>query len=165
MNNIFLRKSLFTQSGVAAVEFGLLIVLLLMIVAAVIEFGRAFWYYDALTKATRDGARLVSMADVDAIETVESNAIDMVVAAGNDAKVIPQLTTSNVEVECEVGGTWGNCTDGTAPDQVRVSIVNFSMVIGGGWIPILPPPGTLGSGPVSFGTITLAPHTTMRYMQ
>ena len=50
--------------GVAAVEFALLLFLLLILVAGIVEFGRAFWYYDALAKATRDGARFLSMSRV-----------------------------------------------------------------------------------------------------
>ena len=150
------------QKGVAAVEFGLLIILLLMIVGAIIEFGRVFWYYDALTKATRDGARLMSKADKAIIASVEINAArDLVVAAVNSAKVSPGLTTANVRVEC-LNATYSvtACVDGTAPENVRVTIINFDVVIGG-----LMPLFVATGGLADYDAVTLAPHTTMRYLR
>lgn len=48
------------QRGVVAVEFALLLVPLLVILAGITEFGRAMYYYNTILKATRDGARLMS---------------------------------------------------------------------------------------------------------
>lgn len=150
------------QKGVAAVEFGLLIILLLMIVGAIIEFGRVFWYYDALTKATRDGARLMSKADKAIIASTEVNAAkDLVVAAVNAAKVSPGLTTGNVRVEClNAAYSVTACVDGTAPENVRVTIINFDVVIGG-----LMPLFVATGGLADYDAVTLAPHTTMRYLR
>lgn len=150
------------QKGVAVVEFGLLIILLLMIVGAIIEFGRVFWYYDALTKATRDGARLMSKADKTIIASAEVNAAkDLVVAAVNAAKVSPDLTTGNVRVEClNAAYSVIACVDGTAPENVRVTIINFEVVIGG-----LMPLFVATGGLADYDAVTLAPHTTMRYLR
>lgn len=151
-----------SQKGVAAVEFGLLIILLLMIVGAIIEFGRVFWYYDALSKATRDGARLMSKADKAIIASTEVNAAkDLVVAAVNAAKVSPGLTTGNVRVEC-LNDSYSAiaCVDGTAPENVRVTIINFDVVIGG-----LMPLFVATGGLADYDAVTLAPHTTMRYLR
>lgn len=151
-----------SQKGVAAVEFGLLIILLLMIVGAIIEFGRVFWYYDALSKATRDGARLMSKADKAIIASTEVNAAkDLVVAAVNAAKVSPGLTTGNVRVEC-LNDSYSAiaCVDGTAPENVRVTIINFDVVIGG-----LMPLFVATGGLADYDAATLAPHTTMRYLR
>lgn len=150
------------QKGVAAVEFGLLIILLLMIVGAIIEFGRVFWFYDALTKATRDGARLMSKADKAIIASAEVNAArNLVVTAANAAKVSPSLTIGNVRVEC-LNATYSviGCVDGTAPENVRVSIINFDVVIGG-----LMPLFVATGGLADYDAVTLAPHTTMRYLR
>jgi Flp pilus assembly protein TadG len=150
------------QKGVAVVEFGLLIVLLLMIVGAIIEFGRVFWYYDALTKATRDGARFMSKADKTIIASIEVNAArNLVVAAVNSAKVSPNLTTGNVSVEC-LNATYSAiaCVDGTAPENVRVTIINFDVVIGG-----LMPLFVATGGLADYDAVALAPHTTMRYLR
>ena len=150
------------QKGVAAVEFGLLVILLLMIVGAIIEFGRVFWFYDALTKATRDGARLMSKADKAIIASAEVNAArNLVVTAANAAKVSPSLTIGNVRVEC-LNATYSviDCVDGTAPENVRVSIINFDVVIGG-----LMPLFVATGGLADYDAVTLAPHTTMRYLR
>jgi Flp pilus assembly protein TadG len=142
------------QSGVAAVEFALVIVLLLIIVAGVIEFGRAFWYYDALTKATRDGARLLSEVPAESIGSSVTAAEDLVIDAAN-ASNVPGFDRSHVDVTCD-GAT---CTNDTAPANVRVAITGYEVTIGG-WIPVFLPTG----GATSF-TRELAPATTMRYMK
>lgn len=150
-----------SERGVAAIEFALLIVLLLMIVGAIIEFGRVFWYYDALTKATRDGARLISMADKSGIASASADVQSLVVAAANSAGVSPALANGNVSVEC-LNASYGNqgCVNGVAPVNVRVSITGYNVTIGG-LFPIFLPAG----GVASLALITLAPHTTMRYMR
>jgi Flp pilus assembly protein TadG len=53
-------KKPFPQRGVAAVEFAILLPLLLFIVFGITEFGRAIFYYNTLVKATRDAARYVA---------------------------------------------------------------------------------------------------------
>jgi len=143
------------QSGVAAVEFALVIILLLIIVAGVIEFGRAFWYYDALTKATRDGARFMTEASTANIGGSVTAAEDLVIDAANAANV-PGFDRNNVEVTCDGAA----CTNGAAPEVVQVEITGYQVTIGG-WIPIFLP---TGGGVTSF-TSALAPATTMRYMQ
>lgn len=145
--------------GAAAVEFALVMILLLMIAAGIVEFGRAFWYYDALTKATRDGARVMSVADKSTISsTAVPEAKSLVVAAANNARVSPPLTDANVLVECMNTTVYEDCADGTAPVNVRVSIVDAHVTIGG-WIPLLFPTG----GAATFDT-ELAPFNTQRYM-
>lgn len=47
------------QKGVAAIEFAILLPLLLMIAFGITEFGRALYQYNTLVKATRDAARYV----------------------------------------------------------------------------------------------------------
>jgi Flp pilus assembly protein TadG len=45
------------QSGVAMVEFAVVLPLMLLLILGVAEFGRAFMQYNVLTKSVRDGAR------------------------------------------------------------------------------------------------------------
>jgi Flp pilus assembly protein TadG len=153
LNNIDANFKLARQRGVAAVEFALLLILLLMIVSGVIEFGRTFWYYDALTKATRDGARFLS----DARESTEvalntthiTTAENMVVDAAISARV-SGFDGSHVMVTCDTA-----CD--VAPTYITVSVA-YPITIGG-WIPIFVPTGTTS------WSATLSPHTTMRYMR
>lgn len=48
------------QSGLAAVEFALILPFLAMLMLAVAELGRLLYQYTSLTKATQDGARYVA---------------------------------------------------------------------------------------------------------
>lgn len=139
--------------GAAAVEFAFLIALLLMIVAGIIEFGRAFWYYDALAKATRDGARFLSLARASPSVALDSTLMQqgeqMVVNAANAANV-PDFSDADVAVECTP-----SCT---APTWVTVRIEAYPVTIGG-WIPFFLPTG------ISTWSSALSPYTSMRYMR
>lgn len=142
------------ERGAAAVEFAIVLALMLLIVAGIFEFGRAFQYYDALAKATRDGARYMSAAPKATINSVGVPAAKaLVVAAANAANVVPALTTGEVDVTCTPA-----CTDGAAPPgmYIQVSITGYSITIGG----VMP----FVSGTTSYTGVTLAPHTTMTYM-
>ena len=68
-----IRRS--SQRGAALVELAFVMVLMLLIGAGTVEFGRSFWYADALTKATRDGARLMSTWPV---ASINSGGVDAV---------------------------------------------------------------------------------------
>ena len=141
------------ERGAAIVEFAIVLSLMLLITAGIFEFGRAFQYYDALAKATRDGARYMSAAPKATINSVAvSDAKNLVVNAANAANVAPVLTIAEVVVTC----TPAACADGTAPADVEVSITGYSINIGG----VMP----FVSGTTSYSGVTLAPHTTMRYM-
>jgi Flp pilus assembly protein TadG len=142
------------QAGVAAVEFALVIILLLIIVAGIVEFGRAFWYYNALTKATRDGARFMSEVPTETLGNSVAAAEDLVVDAANAANV-PEFDADHVAVTCDGAA----CANNTTPEQVRVAISGYKVTIGG-WIPFFLPTG----GVTSFEP-ELTPSTTMRYMQ
>lgn len=48
------------QRGVAAVEAALLLVPLVILMLGIAELGRAFYQYNTIAKATRDGARYLS---------------------------------------------------------------------------------------------------------
>ncbi|WP_212744079.1 TadE family protein [Ramlibacter sp. 2FC] len=148
------------QRGAAAVELAFVIFVLLLIVAGTIAFGRAFWYADALTKATRDGARLLSTWPVGTVNSAGVIAArDMVISNANAANVNPALVTGNVVVEC-LNSTFStvSCVDGTAPNNVRVRISGFSLSLDA-WFPFVS-----ASGVIDYGTVGIAPHTTMRYM-
>lgn len=149
------------QHGAAVIEFALILALLISLLAGIFEFGRAFWYYDALTKATRDGARLMSVSAKATIASsgvqAAKNAVAFAVADPAAGAGVPDFTTANVEVTC-LNATFDDdtCADGTAPGGVRVQIIDYTMTIGQ-FIPFL-------IGASSSYSATLAPHTTMRYM-
>ena len=45
------RDARLLQRGAVAVEFAFVTIVILMMTAGIVEFGRAFWYYNALDKA------------------------------------------------------------------------------------------------------------------
>jgi len=55
-----MKRSVYRQRGVAAIEFGLLAVVLVLISFGITEFGRAFYQYNTLLKSTRAAAREMS---------------------------------------------------------------------------------------------------------
>jgi Flp pilus assembly protein TadG len=146
------------QSGGAAVEFALVLVLLISMLAGIFGFGRAFWCYNALSKATRDGARAMSVSAKAGIASQGvASARQLVLDAAASAGV-PDFTGANVSVTClDANLNDSTCSDGAAPGAVRVQIVDYTMSIGQ-YLPFL-------VGAASTYATALAPHTTMRYMQ
>ena len=150
--------SLTSQKGSVTVEMALLLIVMLMIMAGVFEFSRAFWYYNALDKSTRDAARFMSA--VTSIDITNSNntasavatAKSLALLTANGANVSPPLTASNIDIKCDSSA----CT-GTKPSNVTVTITNFSIKIGSLFPFFLVPGG-------NYGNTTLSPSTTMRYM-
>lgn len=158
------RKSCKCQQGIAALEFAILLIILLLIVGGIVEFGRAFWHLDALTKATRDGARMLSVADRATFST--GGFIDLaknrVVMSANAARIDPELSVDQVSVTClDVSYNPSGCGSGAnAPEYVRVAIEGYEITIGS-MVPFLSPTGTVSI----FRGIALAPSTTMPYMK
>lgn len=158
----YLKNRAARQQGAVVVEFALVLTLLITLMAGIFEFGRAFWYYDTLTKATRDGARLMAMAantDIEAgVGLTQTRVLNAVSAAG-----VPDFEAANVQVTC-LNAAYGTitCANVTVtppvppPWGVRVQIVNYDMTIGQ-FIPFL-------IGASSNYAATLSPFTTMRYM-
>ncbi len=150
--------------GAAAIEFALVLIPLLMIVTGIIEFGRTLWYYDALTKATRDGARYLSNVTVASIGSsayatttgncsTDSLTADRIVYCAAVAANVSGFSLSDVVVSCD----GSNCVNNLKPLYVSVSINKYPVTIGG-WIPVFLPTGT------TTWTAKLSPRTTMRYM-
>lgn len=155
------------QAGSALVEFAFVMIVMLLIVAGVLAFGRAFWYADALTKSTRDGARLLSSwpivvaADTTSGVTAAKN---IAMSIANAANLSPQLVASDVSVQCAYSAfTFVACSGATKPVNIRVSITGnsgtgFSVNLGE-WFPFIST-----SGLIDYGSVSLSPQTTMRYM-
>ncbi len=146
------------QRGVAAVEFALLLMVMITLVAGILELGRTFWYYDAMSKATRNGARAMSVAAKATLGTVGAPAaIAQVVADVGSAGVIG-FESDNVLVLCVSSTNVETaCADASSPIGVRVRVTGYSMTLGK-MMPFL-------LGAASSYDIGLAPSTTMPYMK
>lgn len=146
------------QKGAAAVEFAIVIGLLMLIIGGIIEFGRVLWHLDALTKATRDGARLMSEAPKMEVGNYVGVSQGLVQSEVTAAGLSPALTSGNINVQCDYGAGWVACANAASqaapgPLYVTVAITGYSVDFGS-WFAI----------PLPSGPLALVPHTTMRYM-
>lgn len=116
------------QKGVAAVEFAILLPLLLLIVFGITEFGRALYAYNTLVKATRDAARYAMMQQPGG----GADAVTKCLAVyGNTAcsgnPLAPGLTINAVSV-CD----WQRCP-ATHQSQGAAPVVNLVTVTVSGY--------------------------------
>jgi Flp pilus assembly protein TadG len=98
-----------SQTGVAVVEFVIAMPLLLFLMLATAELGRAFYQYTALEKAVENGARyLADFAENGTTGTVEvtdaqRTAVRNLVIYGNiqggETPLVPALVAENVDVQ------------------------------------------------------------------
>lgn len=79
------------QRGVASVEFALVSSLLFMLLFGVMEMGRLLWTWNAAVEATRLGARLAVVCDVDrsANAPIKSRM----------RSILPALSNANITIE------------------------------------------------------------------
>jgi hypothetical protein len=85
--------------GVSTIEMSLVLILLLLMVFGITEVGRAFYQYNTLAKAIRDGARyIIKQSD---LSGQSGNAKNLVVygnTAGSGSPLLKNLTPGNVEI-------------------------------------------------------------------
>ncbi len=141
------------ERGAQLVELVLVMPVLLMLLAVTAEFGRYFYTYSALARATRISARYLSGRLLNETErTIAKNlavcGLAQTTACAANAAVVPGLTAGNIEVTTAGGTTW-------LPSTVTVRIVsyNYQSVFNlGNW-----------TG-AAWTTIAVTPSTTMRYL-
>ncbi len=91
-----------SERGAAAVEFAILLPVLLMLVLGTIEFGRAYNAQITLTNAARDGVRVMAIAnDPGGAQTAAKNAA---------ASVSTTIPTSDVTLSTNVCSTGAQVT-------------------------------------------------------
>ena len=115
------------EEGIQLVELAIVIPILLLMFAAVAEFGRYFYEYTTLAKAARVGARYMST------KTVKKTTRDWVLdtkrlvvygnTAGTGTPVMSGLAIENVDVKFQ-GGTYSPPSTGV-PTTVTISIINY----------------------------------------
>lgn len=118
MKRLPIRRS--RMRGVAAVEFALVLMPMIMLATGVAEFGRAIYQYETLTKATRNAARYLSVFLPNDSAYPLAAAQCLVVygsttcgSAGTE--LVPGLTTSMVIV-CDATHST-DCGDASDPSQ------------------------------------------------
>jgi Flp pilus assembly protein TadG len=131
------RKFKASEKGAELVETAFVILLFMVLMIAVFEFGRAYNIYQNITNAAREGARFAvapqrggtinypSNADVNAVIAGFMQSANLSPAA---ATVNVQLNNQNVDPSCTPCSAGGGCACGT-----RVSITYpFSFFFYGG---------------------------------
>jgi Flp pilus assembly protein TadG len=116
------------EQGVQLVEIAIVIPILLMLFAAVGEFGRYFYEYTTLAKAARVGVRLMSTKTLKVTLTKDwiLDTKKLVVygnTAGTGTPIMTGLTVDNVDVQF-AGGTYSAPRTGV-PTTVTISIINY----------------------------------------
>lgn len=86
-----------SECGATLVEFSIALMVFLVAMFAVIEFGRALWVHNALADAARRGARYAVLHSSDNAASVK-NVVVYGNAAGGTQATVPNLTTTNVSV-------------------------------------------------------------------
>ncbi|MDQ2694291.1 MAG: pilus assembly protein [Pseudomonadota bacterium] len=96
------------QRGLAMVEFAIVLPLLLFLLLAVAELGRAFFQYNTLTKSVRDGARYLAAyarsgtgADVDTSAFTEAQNLVLCgrTACGGGDALLPGMSLGDVSAD------------------------------------------------------------------
>ncbi len=97
------------ERGVELIELAFVLPLLLLISLGTIEFGRAYYTYNILSKALRDGARYAATSRIKSdgtwvstenpsVDTRTKNLVIYGNVAGSGNKVIPDLNTGQIFV-------------------------------------------------------------------
>ena len=156
-----LRLFLRGERGTQLIELALVLPILMAFFAATAEFGRYFYNYSTLSKATRAGARYLATTPVNKVTaqgmancTEDAKVKRLVVygdpnAADGSRPVVPGLKPENVDLVRE-----GPIL--SVPDTVTVRIVNYN------YTPLI----NLGNFAKSLNwtSVPLKPSTTMRFM-
>jgi Flp pilus assembly protein TadG len=99
------RTRLRGERGASAVEFGLIVPILLILVLGIVEFGHAFQVQGTLSAAAREGARAM------ALRNDQAQAKDAVQAAA--AALNPGVSDAQISISpaaCPAGATTQNVT-------------------------------------------------------
>ncbi|HEX8140904.1 MAG TPA: TadE family protein [Pyrinomonadaceae bacterium] len=109
------------ERGTQLAELAIVLPLFILMFAAVAEFGRFFYTYTTLAKATRVGARYLMSQPVN---IMDDNARRLVICGNPTActdadAVVPGLTMDKVKIDREGG------VAGVLPDTIKVRIENF----------------------------------------
>ena len=111
-----LRKD---ERGTQLVELAIVLPIFVLLFAATAEFGRYFYEYTTLAKASRAGARFLANSTVNSAEdTKAKNIVVYGNSAGSGSPILSGMTAGNVVITRQGGVP-------VLPQTVRVEITNF----------------------------------------
>jgi Flp pilus assembly protein TadG len=143
-----LKRFTRSERGTQLVELAIVLPVLLVLFGATAEFGRFFYTYQTLTKATRAGARYLTTEAAGPADLKAQNLVVFGNTAGTGDPVVAGLTADNVTVTREG-------ISSAMPDHVTVRIEGYT------YQPIFDLGKLVGSKRLSL-RIDLSPSTTMR---
>ena len=115
------------QKGMTLVEFAIIGAVAMMLIFSVLEFARAFFVANALTEATRRGARMAIVCPIND-PAIAQVATFNAPGAGNTSPIIRDLDTSDFVLEYldRAGNVLGNPADNFAAIRyIQLRVVNF----------------------------------------
>jgi Flp pilus assembly protein TadG len=113
-----------SEHGQSLIELAIALPLLLLLASGITEFGRAYYQYNTLSKAIRNGARYrSSCAYSDANRDNCKNLVACGRSDGSGSPVLPGLTAGMIQVTAS-GGT-GSYNEGNPPKWVTVKVNNY----------------------------------------
>ena len=143
----FMRR----EEGTQLVELAIVLPVMLVLMATAAEFGRFFYTYTTLTKATRAGARYLATSAVKTSE--DAKARNLIVYGdmnGGEDAIVSGLTTQNIRI-VRTGGV------PVLPETVTVEIDSFT------YVPLFDLGKLTNQKNLSLN-IEVKPSTTMRYL-
>jgi Flp pilus assembly protein TadG len=144
------------ERGVQLAELAIVLPILLILFAATVEFGRFFYEYTTLAKASRIGARYMITAPVNEFE--KGQARNLVVygnTAGTGAPLLDGLTTEHIVITARDGDDEPMLAG--VPNTITVKISGFQHQ------PLVNLGGLIKSQSLSLN-IDVKPSVTMRYL-
>jgi Flp pilus assembly protein TadG len=146
-----LRRLARSERGTQLVELAIVIPVLLLLFGGAAEFGRYFYEYTTLAKATRVGARyLITAANKSSEDTVAKNLVVYGTTDGSGTPILSGLTTANVTI-VRTGPV------PSVPQTITVQITGFKHQ------PIIDLGALLKSQSLSLN-VDVKPSVTMRYL-
>jgi Flp pilus assembly protein TadG len=132
-NNVEINR----EKGQALVEMSISMILLLVLLAGLVDFGRAFFTYITLRDAAQEGASYASIAEPEVLSST-SDVVAYCTAIENRARATSSnpvdLTSGDIAVETTINGT--DCASLSASNvcmggavSVRVSHQNFPITM------------------------------------
>lgn len=142
------------EQGVQLVELAIVLPLMLLMFAAVAEFGRYFHEYSTAAKAARLGARYLASKSATSnktdYEVIAKNIVVYGNPAGDGDPILPGMTVANVDVQY-------SGTPASVPQLVTVSIIDYEHES------LFDLGGLLNSTSLSLN-VDVKPSVTMRYL-
>jgi Flp pilus assembly protein TadG len=120
-----LSRFSYPQRGVAAVEFAMVSVLFFTLLMGAIEMGWLLWTWNAAVEATRLGARLAVVCDI--------NDADIKDRMG---EMLPGLTPADISIDYLSPGMPNNACTTANCRSIQVSLANFKYKPIIGFVPV-----------------------------